>query len=276
MAWPKRLGSGRLFWRAATKKQIAMSIFSLSDWLIAILFVAGTLALAFCPYLLGRAFFQPRSTERTFDLAGSVMFRIGALHALILALMFSHVTETFLVVVKAVNDEAIATADVHHGLKQYDEETTDQIRRDLASYVEIVISEEWPLLIQGEMSSDAWAQWQKVFNAVLDLAPADRQQEYLQASVLTRLEDIARFRNNRLIESTAFVPPTFWVVAVIGFVLICLPYFVFEPSPTNMMLLLIFAIYNGVVLYAIYASGSPFDGPVQVNPGPFEVILGTF
>ena len=50
-----------------------------------------------------------------------------------------------------------------------------------------------------------------------------------------------------------FAPPMFWVVAIAGFALISLPYFVFEPSPANVMPLCIFAAYNGLVLYVIYA-----------------------
>ena len=48
----------------------------------------------------------------------------------------------------------------------------------------------------------------------------------------------------------------------------------FEPSPTNMMLLFIFAAYNGLVLYVIYATGHPFDSPVVVDPTPFRVVFG--
>jgi hypothetical protein len=66
----------------------------------------------------------------------------------------------------------------------------------------------------------------------------------------------------------------FWVVAIAGFVLISLPYFVFEPSPTNKMLLGIFAAYNGLVLYVIYATGHPFATPVAVDPAPFRVVFG--
>ncbi len=44
---------------------------------------------------------------------------------------------------------------------------------------------------------------------------------------------------------------------IAGFALISLPYLVLEPSPANMMLLCIFAAYNGLVLYVIYATGIP-------------------
>ena len=71
-----------------------------------------------------------------------------------------------------------------------------------------------------------------------------------------------------------FAPPMFWVVAIAGFALISLPYFVFEPSPENMMLLSIFAAYNGLVLYVIYATGHPFVSPVAVDPAPFRVVFG--
>jgi hypothetical protein len=64
------------------------------------------------------------------------------------------------------------------------------------------------------------------------------------------------------------------ILFIAGFALISLPYFVFEPSPENMMLLSIFAAYNGLVLYVIYATGHPFVSPVAVDPAPFRVVFG--
>ncbi len=246
----------------------------LLDWLLAIVFIAGAMALAFGPYFLARRFFQRRATERTYDLAGSVLFRIGALHALILALMFAHVTALFLDLRNAVTDEAAATTDVYHDLERYDAEITEIIRRDLALYAGAVINNEWPLLADHQLSSDAWDQWRKVFDAILDLEPENQRQNDLRAFMLKNMASIARFRERRLIGSWGNVPSIFWVVAIVGFVLICLPYFVFEPSSTNMMLLCIFAAYNGLVLYVIYSTGHPFDSPVTVEPTPFRVVFG--
>ncbi len=250
---------------------IAVGIF---DWLLAMLFIVGAIALTFGPYFLARRFFQRRTTEHTYDLDGSVLFRIGALHALILALMFAHVTSLFLDLRNAVTDEAAAASDVYHDLERYDAELTDIIRRDLALYAETVINDEWPLLAGRELSSDAWTQWRKVFDAILDLEPGNRRQEDLRAFMLKNMESIARFRERRQIGSTGNVPPMFWFVAIAGFALISLPYFVFEPSATNMMLLCIFAVYNGLVLYVIYATGHPFNSPVVVESTPFKVVFG--
>ncbi len=244
-------------------------------WLQALLFIAGAMAFAFGPYFLARKFFFRRTTERTYDLALSVLFRIGALHALILALMFAHVTALFLDLRNAVTDEAAATTDVYHDLGRYDAEIGEIIGRDLALYAGTVINNEWPLLADRQLSEDAWKQWQNVFEAILDLEPENLRQKDLRAFMLENMEDIARFRERRLIGSKGNVPSMFWFVAIAGFVLICLPYFVFEPSPTNMMLLCIFAAYNGLVLYVIYATGHPFNSPVVVEPTPFMVVFGS-
>ena len=251
-----------------------MTVVGAFDWLLAILFIAGAMALAFGPYVLARRFFHQRASERTYDLAGSVLFRIGALHALILALMFAHVTSLFLDLRKAVTDEAAATADVYHDLRRYDVDTTDLIRRDLALYAGTVINDEWPLLKENRISSEAWEQWQKVFNAILDLEPKNQRQRDLRMFMLANMEDIARYREHRHIGAKGNVPPMFWIVAIAGFALVSLPYFVFEPSPTNMMLLFIFAAYNGLVLYVIYATGLPFESPIIVEPTPFKIVFG--
>lgn len=245
------------------------------DFVLAFVFVAGAMALAFGPYYLTRKLFLGRNTEKTYDLAGSVLFRIGALHALILALMFAHVTALFLELRNAVTEEAAATSGVYHDLERYgDPEITETIRRDLALYAGTVINDEWPLLEHQHLSGDAWTQWRKVMDAILDLQPGSPRQEDLRDFMLKNMESIARFRERRQIGSRGNVPHMFWVVAIAGFVLISLPYFVFEPSATNKMLLGIFAAYNGLVLYVIYATGHPFAAPVAVDPAPFRVVFG--
>jgi len=244
------------------------------DWLLAFLSIAGAMALAFGPYFLARRFFQRRTTERTYDLAGSVLFRIGALHALILALMFAHVTSLFLDMRQAVTDEAAATAEIYYDLERYGAENTEVVRRDVAIYAGTVIKVEWPLLASGQLSEEAWTQWRKVFDAILNLEPGSRRQEDLRAFMLKNMEDIARSRSRRHIGSKGHVPPMFWIVAIAGFALISLPYFVFEPSPANIMLLCVFAAYNGLVFYVIYATGDPFNTPVALDPAPFKVVFG--
>ena len=129
-----------------------MTLVGMLDWLWAFVFIAGAIALAFGPYFLARTFFYPRTTERTYDLAGSVLFRVGALHALILALMFAHVTASFLEMRDTVTEEATATADVYEDLERYDAEITNIIRRELALYAETVINDEWPLLADRQLT----------------------------------------------------------------------------------------------------------------------------
>lgn len=245
------------------------------DIVLALVFIASSMVLAFGPYYLARRVFLGRNTEKTYDLAGSVLFRIGALHALILALMFAHVTALFLELRNSVTDEAAATSNVYYDLERYgDPEITEVIRRDLALYAGTVINDEWPLLEYQQMSEEAWVQWRKVMDAILDLQPESLRQQDLRLFMLKNMESIARYRERRQIGSQGNVPPMFWLVAIAGFVLISLPYFVFEPSATNKMLLGIFAAYNGLVLYVIYATGHPFASPISVDPAPFRVIFG--
>ena len=51
-----------------------------------------------------------------------------------------------------------------------------------------------------------------------------------------------------------FVPPMFRVVAIAGFAPVSRPCFMFEPTPTSMVVLCMLAAYNAPVLYVIHAS----------------------
>ena len=51
-----------------------------------LLFVGGSVVLTFACYLAARAVLDPRSNDHTKDFSSSVVFRLSALHGLILAL----------------------------------------------------------------------------------------------------------------------------------------------------------------------------------------------
>ncbi len=246
-----------------------MDILEWPVWIIGLVFVIGACGFAFVPYWVGRRVFHPRATEGTYDLSASILFRIGALHALILALMFAHEIAIFIELEGAVRDEAASTADVYYDLGRYDSEITEQIQQEMVSYVSTVVNEEWPLLKEAEMSGSAWQQWADVFNAILDLEPDSQRQADLRQFMLRDMEAIADFRENRQIGATGKVPAMFWVIALAGFFLVSFPFFVFEPSLPNVFLLGIYAVYNGLLLFVIFATDNPFGGPIIVEATPF-------
>lgn len=47
---------------------------------------------------------------------------------------------------------------------------------------------------------------------------------------------------------------------------VTIPYYAFSPKPANILVLALFAAYNGIVFYFIVALGHPFAGASPLEP----------
>lgn len=81
--------------------------------LIAAAFIVGTVALVWTGYFLMRLASARADKDEANDLAGSVIFRVAALHGLILALVFAQELFKYQEVRGALVREATAVADIY-------------------------------------------------------------------------------------------------------------------------------------------------------------------
>jgi hypothetical protein len=96
--------------------------------------------------------------------------------------------------------------------------------------------------------------------------------EALRARLIRDAEEIADSRELRLFTVAQGVSTPFWVIAIVGFFFVTIPFFVYKPKLANFFLLAIFGAYNGMIIYFILALSSPFRGPVSLEPTPFLVL----
>ncbi|GMG84690.1 hypothetical protein LNKW23_39060 [Paralimibaculum aggregatum] len=244
------------------------------DIVAGLLFCAGTVALALATYGLARLVAAPRLTADTRALADSMVFRIGALHGLILALVFAQELYEHQQIRDQTRLEATAIADIYFDAGRHGGEGSAEIRDRIAAYLRLAAGAEWQGLgSEKRLSSDAWAAWDGAYGAALDLAADTPRAESLRAHILERIHDIAELRVARENAALHRISPFFWFAACVGVVLVALPYFSFAPSGINLMLLGLFAGYTGLVLSFIYAFSDPYVPPGALAPVAFERVL---
>ncbi len=243
-------------------------------YLIAAAFILGTVFLVWTGYFFMRLVVSGSVEQETSDLAGSVIFRVAALHGLILALVFAQELLNFQELRGAIVREATAVADVYYDLERYGAENSDVMQKALKQYVWIVTDQEWRLLAdERRLSGNAWEQREFVYQEVLDLEPQSSRQVVLREHMLGRLQMIAEFRQKR--ENAALNPLSimFWVPAIAGLFLVSMPYFVFRPTKLNLTLLSVYGSFSGLVLFVIFAFSDPFSEPNRLEPIAFERLL---
>ena len=249
-----------------------MDFLALPSILGVLIFVCGAILLMLVPYFALRAVFAERLGEDTNEIAGTVLFRIGALHSLILALVFADELVRHQDLRDNIAREAAAIGDVLRNLENYDPQDTVQISENVQAYLGSVVFEEWPGLAEQKLSNQTWLQWELMYLSILDLVPASPRDDALRKRLIQDATVIAEAREKRLFSSAAGVTPAFWVIAFVGFFFVSLPFFVFKPIFVNIFLLTVFGAYNGMIIYFILALGSPFDGPAPLEPTPFLLL----
>ena len=209
-------------------------------------------------------------------MSSSIIVRLGALHALILALVFAQEQVNYTQVRMTIANEAAAIADTYYGLGRYSEvelESVEAIETAIARHVKSVVDEEWVLLAKGKLSDTAWERYVEVEVGLLNLQPVSPMQEYIWEECLSDWDGVSEYRRARELAARYQIPTFFWVVAVFGFFLVVLPYFSFEPSAANITTLAVLALYNGIVFYCIVSIGNPFSGAAPIAPDAFQNLL---
>lgn len=243
--------------------------------LIGLGFVLFTVALVLVSYFAARRLLRPGAEgDRTHDVAGNVAVRVATLHALILGLVYAQELDDYKSVRAVLTDEAIAVSDVYNDARRYGGELTVPVQQGLATYLRIVVDEEWRQLGRREgLSPQAWQEWESVYNRVLDVAPVTERERYLSQRLKERVSSIARYRQLREATSSGRFAGLFWGPALIGLVLVAAPFYVYRPTRTHMVLLSLFGAYSGVILYFIFAFANPFASPGRLEPRPFQHLL---
>ncbi len=243
---------------------------------IGLLFVLGTILIAWAVYFTMRRIVGDRFENETETLAGSVIFRVSALHGLILALVFAQELVDYNQLQTNLVREATAIADIYNDIRRYDTEAQATVQSALSDYVRTVVDEEWTSLADRQsLSARGWQLREIVYQALLDLNPETPRQTSLRGHMLTKVQLIAELRQERENNALHRISPLFWTAAMAGIVLVTIPYFIFSPSRLNLTLLSVYGGFSGFVMFVIYAFSDPFNPPGALPPAAFERLLAS-
>lgn len=237
-------------------------------------FIAGTAALTLLCYLVMRFFAGGDPEQHTKDLAGSVIFRVSALHGLILALVFAQEMVEYQQLKYESTVEANAIADVYFDARRFDPGVASLVQDPINNYLELVVSKEWDHLgKKGGLYGPAWGQWDAAYLAILNLQPTDKRQESLRNHMLDRIHVISETRVKRENHAESAISGMFWFAAMAGVVLIALAYYPYPVQRHNVALITMFGAFTGLVLFFIYAFSNPFSPPGAIGTGPYQRLI---
>jgi hypothetical protein len=208
------------------------------------------------------------------DLKGATgdLFRVvGMLVSLMLSLAFGDVIVALVQIRNAVEREVLAIADVYTDLERFDIERTREIRTILIDYTQAVINDDWPALANDKLGQRAGSLGRQLSEAVIKLTPTEPIQEKLWSRIIADVDLISDYRLIRLDNALA-EPPVYVFVIIFGFFVTMACFGAYRPQAPLVVLVSLYTIFVGLVLYLILTLSDPFQG-IGVKPTSFEYLI---
>ena len=245
----------------------------MSSWLLGLLFVVGAMCAGFLPSQLLRKRYGSVQPADTRAIASDVSARIGVLHGLILSLVFASAHSGMQAFENDVELEASAAAHVYFNAKRYG---APDLQAASIDYVTAAIDKDWPMLRErNELSEEGWKAWRAMLEGSLVLAPANRQQQVLADRIQADIWLVRDLRQLRGMEAGKSLSGEFWLIAVVGLVLIATLLFVHEIKPLNQAIMAMYSGFTGLTLFLIYDMSHPFLGALSIDPSGFQMALAS-
>jgi hypothetical protein len=234
----------------------------------------GSAAIVFglAVYWLRWRLLPSQPSGQTLDLSMHANRAVAVLHALIIALVFAEAEIDYSNARNSIWQEADLLQEVFRDLHYFESAEAEETARLVAEYTRELIDREWDLLAINQLSDEAGQLLQTIYDRSLQLPAETPAQNWLYEQILTDLRTLSGLRHARFFESHDRLPVVFWLVIVLGYVLLCGLFSVYPKSRTNLAVAATFSFFFGVVTYLIFAFQDPFDGHMKVTSQPLSLL----
>ena len=230
--------------------------------------VLGLGAYAITTHIYSR--YESEDTIRVLrEATGNLMRVAGWLLCLLLSMTFANVLGELIVTKTAIVNEAVSILDVHHDLRRFGLEKTDETHAALVDYVQSIIDEEWPALGDRRLSERTEASLRKFEDAILDLEATDSRQKSVQSRLYADMDLMSGYRMSRLQQAREPAPFTLGIV-FFGYLITMVFFGVYPISRAMVVSLSLFTCFVGVIIYVILMMSNPFKGSRILDPSPIE------
>ena len=237
-------------------------------------FLAILLSVAFTGtlFIIAHLLFRGKRPEATTTFAQQMALRIGTMHALVVALVFSSLTAELIKLQDMSDAESISAANIYFILKDNPAKAAARLQSLIPIYLKTVIEQDWEELSEMPHDLPAWELISEMQRITLNWETKTSSDEMLKGYVFDNLNRMAENRNQRIIEWQApDLPPVFWAIAFSGYLLTLLPYLFVELNKRRLLLISGYAIMIGIMFYGIAVLDKPFLSRA-VKPTSFVVM----
>jgi Protein of unknown function (DUF4239) len=248
-----------------------MFLVALPSWLLFLLIVGGSVALAWIGTVLLRRLTTAPKDEHHNEVAGFIFATVGVLYAVLLAFTVIIVWEQYLSAESAVSQEAAALITVAHDVSSFPEPTRGRVYDQLRAYAQFVLAEEWRTMdeatLEHEESTGALASINTIWSIYRSLPPSQ-----VDSHTTESLDNLNTERAVRLQSNVAALPVVLWFGLVIGAVVTISFCLVLHMENVGLHAIMT-AMLTGLIatsIWMILMINHPFAGDIHVSTAAFQ------
>ena len=258
-------------------------MFALIDFLfdLPLLFMGSAIIAVLCLFgisglLLVRRRVLPRLRIHTADseFSGAMLQSVMVFYGLAVALIAVSVWQTYSDVSKIVSQEATALAALYRDVSGYPEPLRPALQQELREYTEYLIREAWPLQRRGRVPTGGVERMNHFQARLISFEPGTEGQKILHAEALRAYNNMIIARRLRLDAVGIGLPGVMWIVIVVGAFIGLSASFFFKVEDVRLhgILVMLLAVFMGLVIFMIFALDRPFRGDLGVGSEPYQLI----
>jgi hypothetical protein len=243
-----------------------------------ILFLGGSILFAVVGVLGTRRFNHGRVSEGHNDVLVPLFLTAGVIYAVLLAFIVIAMWESFDNAKANTAEEASLLIPLYRDSLTMAPEKGAEMRVLLRDYAEGVINGWERFRVTAQNSPEARMGVDKMMLFYGTLTPATRIKEIVDQQYLETLSQLLLDRNKRLLQAAESLSWVMWVAAVGGgMITVGMSFFLYMDRPMYQLAMTsVLSGLIGILLLIMVILERPFQGPLGIDPDPFEASLKTF
>ena len=256
----------------------------MTRWLITLVRLTAIVAGASFVSVLGLFVFRSLAPlddlRATSGELGNYLQTVGGIYAVLLAFVVYVVWNQFDQARGHIDREATALVDLHRTASGLPVASRDAIQLGLRSYLEAVLTEEWPAMTRHDEAtiSRVGERLDHVWLAIHQCVPARECQHTIYGEVLSRFNDLTDVRTSRLTSSRQRIPLAMKILLYAGaFIMVGSMYLmIIDPAWVHALATAMLAGAVAHILFLIVDLDDPFAGRYTAGKEPFERARAAF
>jgi hypothetical protein len=216
----------------------------------------------------------------TSDVEGFYITVVGAIYAIFIAFMVFAVWTRFDSATTNVQQESAILVDLYRLAQALPEPLRSQTEQNLRTYAHSVVEDEWPEMRSFRESLTTAKQLNQLWIGLYTLTDLDSPwaDDAVTDHLLDQLGELARVRQQRLLQARIGLPQILWWVLIAGAILVSGFSIVFgvENYLAHGLKAIVVTVLIALLLMAIRALDHPFSGPVHISPLPLQTVTERF